>query len=75
MTKMMTALVLIEQLDDWNEEVTVDADMFDQLYADQASRQGFSPDEVVSAKDLLYGVMLPSGAEWGTGACQKNLRF
>ena len=72
MTKMMTALVLIEQLDDWNEEVTVDADMFDQLYADQASLAGFSPDEVVSAKDLLYGVMLPSGAECSMALARKT---
>lgn len=73
MTKMMTALVLIELLDgDWDQEVTVDADMFDQLYADQASLAGFSPDEVVSARDLLYGVMLPSGAECSMALARKT---
>lgn len=72
MTKIMTALVLLEQVGDWNQEVKVDADMFDQLYADEASLAGFSPDEVVPAKDLLYGVMLPSGAECSMALARKT---
>lgn len=73
MTKMMTALVLLEQLGgDLNQEVTVDADMFDELYAEQASLAGFSPDEVVPAIDLLYGVMLPSGGECSMALARKT---
>lgn len=37
--------------------------LFGELYKADASLAGFKPDERVHAIDLLYGVMLPSGAE------------
>ena len=37
--------------------------MFQKLFKADASMAGFKPDEKVRAIDLLYGVMLPSGAE------------
>lgn len=63
MTKIMTAIVAIENLSDLNQEITVTNDMVAELYAQDATQAGFQPGETVQAIDLLYGVMLPSGAE------------
>ncbi len=63
LTKIMTAIVAIENLTDLKEEIKLDDAMFRELYKANASMAGFEPGERVSAIDLLYGVMLPSGAE------------
>lgn len=63
MTKIMTAILALEKCPDLDETMTVPSDIFDALYSEQASTAGFEPGEVVTVKDLLYGVMLPSGAE------------
>lgn len=63
MTKIMTAVVAIEELDDLETEITLTSETFTGLYEQDATQAGFQPDETVRAIDLLYGVMLPSGAE------------
>lgn len=63
LTKMMTVIVAIENLPDLNEKIILTGSMFDGLYEANASMAGFQPDEEVRAIDLLYGAMLPSGAE------------
>ncbi len=63
MTKIMTAIVAIENLNDLNQEITITYDMVADLYAQDAMQAGFQPNETVKAIDLLYGVLLPSGAE------------
>ena len=63
MTKIMTAIVAIENLKDLNQEITLTNEMVADLYAQDATQAGFQPGETVQAIDLLYGVMLPSGAE------------
>ena len=63
MTKMMAAIVAIENMDDLNREVTISYEMLSGLYEDNASMAGFNVNETVTIKDLLYGLMLPSGAE------------
>jgi D-alanyl-D-alanine carboxypeptidase (penicillin-binding protein 5/6) len=63
LTKMMTAIVAIENLPDLNEEIKLTSSAFQGLYEADASMAGFQPDEQVKAIDLLYGVLLPSGAE------------
>ena len=63
LTKMMTAIVAIEKLDDLNTEITLSQEMFAGLYEQDATQAGFQPGETVRAIDLLYGVILPSGAE------------
>ena len=63
MTKIMTAIIVLENLHDMDMKVDVwqeDAEMY---YTDDASVAGFSPGESVCVRDLLYGVMLPSGAD------------
>jgi len=63
LTKMMTAIVAIENLPDLNEKVRITKSMIAGLYEADASMAGFLPGEEVRAIDLLYGAMLPSGAE------------
>lgn len=63
LTKMMTALLAVENTADLSVAVTLPGDIFPELYAQDASMAGFLPEETVSARDLLYGILLPSGAE------------
>jgi D-alanyl-D-alanine carboxypeptidase (penicillin-binding protein 5/6) len=63
LTKMMTAIVAIESLPDLNEKIKLTSSTFRGLYEADASMAGFQPGEEVRAIDLLYGVLLPSGAE------------
>ncbi|RJE48084.1 MULTISPECIES: D-alanyl-D-alanine carboxypeptidase [unclassified Dehalobacter] len=63
LTKMMTAIVAIENLPDLQEEIKLTNSTFQGLYEADASIAGFQPGEQVRVIDLLYGVMLPSGAE------------
>lgn len=63
MTKIMTALVALEKIDNINEKVTMTSDMFYRLVEENASVAGFYLGEKVTYEDLLYGLMLPSGAD------------
>lgn len=63
LTKIMTAIVAIENLPDLNEEIELPKSIFEGLYKADASMAGFLPGEKVKAIDLLYGAILPSGAE------------
>ncbi len=67
LTKMMTAIVAIENIPNLQSEVTIPEEIFQNLYEANASMAGFSPGETVPAIDLLYGAMLPSGAEASYG--------
>jgi len=63
LTKMMTAIVAIENIPDLKEKIKLTNSTFQGLYGADASMAGFQQGEQVRASDLLYGVMLPSGAE------------
>lgn len=63
LTKMMTTLVAIENLPNLQKEITISGAAFQELHNTDATMAGFQPGEKVKAIDLLYGVMLPSGAE------------
>lgn len=63
LTKMMTVLLAIEAETDLDRPVTLPEDIFPALDAQDASMAGFLPGETVTVRDLLYGAMLPSGAE------------
>lgn len=63
LTKMMTCLVAIEQITDLEEKVTLEPEIFPALYEEGASMAGFEPGETVTVRDLLYGIILPSGGE------------
>ncbi len=72
MTKIMTAIVAIEELDDLETGITLDAGIFPDLYSSDAMQAGFQPGETVRAIDLLYGVLLPSGAECCLGLAKET---
>lgn len=63
LTKIMTVILSIEKLDNLQEKTTLREGIFPELYAEDASMAGFLPGEKVAYKDLLYGALLPSGAE------------
>lgn len=63
LTKIMTAIVAIENIENLEEILAVPYEIFPDLYAQEASMAGFESGEEVTVLDLLYGVLLPSGAE------------
>ncbi len=63
LTKMMTAVVAIENIPDSQQRIKLSPSIFEPLYKSDASMAGFQPGEKVRAVDLLYGALLPSGAE------------
>ncbi len=63
LTKIMTVIVAIENMPDLQKKFTLSARIFKQLNEEGASMAGFIPDEKVKGIDLLYGAMLPSGAD------------
>lgn len=69
LTKLMTVYLAVKELDP-QQVITLDEPIFPPLYAQQASLAGFEPGERVSALDLMYGALLPSGAECCVGLAQ-----
>ncbi len=63
LSKIMTAILAIENIDDLKKMTTVPSSIFDYITAQDASVAGFSPNESVCYFDLLYGTLLSSGAE------------
>lgn len=70
LTKIMTALAAIEALPDLEREITLPESIFSDIWAANASTAGYQPEETVRAIDLLYGVMLPSGADASLGLAE-----
>lgn len=63
MVKIMTVLTAIREIRNLNATTEMSYDYYDMLYARDASRAGFEPGEKAVIRDLLYGALLPSGAE------------
>lgn len=70
LTKMMTVLVAIENIPDLDAKTTLSSAMFATLLEQNASIAGFSENESVCARDLLYAAMLPSGADGSIGLAE-----
>jgi len=70
LTKIMTSLVAIEHLQNLDTKITIDSKMFKYIKEQNASVAGFKENEVLTARDLLYGIMLPSGADAAIGIAQ-----
>ena len=67
MTKVLTLLVAAEHIDDLEDTVEITYDMTDYSYMNGCSNAGFEREEAVTVRDLLYGTILPSGAEAAMG--------
>lgn len=63
LTKMMTVLTALDECPDLDQQVTLSYDYFQELYDQDASRAGFEAGETARIIDLMYGAILPSGAE------------
>ena len=61
LTKMMTTLVAIEEIDDLDKIVTIKERDFEGTVG--YSKAGFKVGDKVTYRDLLYGIILPSGAD------------
>ncbi len=70
LTKIMTAIVAIENISNLQKNILLPKRIFTNLYNSDASMAGFLPNEEVSALDLLYGTLLPSGAEASIGLAE-----
>ena len=62
-TKVMTLLVAAENLPDLDATFTMTQAIIDPLYLAGASMAGYVNGETVTMRDLLYGAVVPSGAE------------
>lgn len=71
MTKILTVSLALDKIPDIHQKVTITSQDIDGLLALQATTAGFYVGEQVTYEDLLYGALLPSGAD----ACQALSRL
>lgn len=67
MTKVLTLLVAAERIDNLEDTFTITQEITDYSFVNGCSNAGFEKNETVTVKDLLYGTILPSGAEAAVG--------
>lgn len=63
MTKILTVSLALDKITDIHQKVTITSQDIDGLLALQATTAGFYVGEQVTYEDLLYGALLPSGAD------------
>ena len=63
MTKILTVLVAAEHVTDLDDLYMMDISITDYVYKHDCSAVGFSLGERVTVRDLMYGTILPSGAD------------
>ena len=69
---MMTCLVAIENIKDLNDKFTFSSKLINKLDGTGLAVAGFKKNETVSCKTLLYGTMLPSGADCACALAKKS---
>lgn len=62
LTKIMTTIVAIENVKDYNKKITITKEMFNDVAWDVATA-GYKVGDKVTYNDLFYGAILPSGAD------------
>lgn len=62
LTKIMTTIVAIENVKDYNKKITITKEMFNDVAWDVATA-GYKVGDKVTYDDLFYGAILPSGAD------------
>ena len=63
LTKLMSVYTALQHIENLQETVQVPASIFPKLEREQASMAGFIGNEEVTYEDLIYGALLPSGAD------------
>lgn len=61
LTKIMTTITAIENIDNLDEKVTITSQVFNGI--EEYAQAGLKIGDKVTYKDLLFGVMLPNGAD------------
>ena len=67
MTKVLTLLVAAEHIENLDDRVEITLEMTDYSFVNGCSNAGFERGETVTVRDLMYGTILPSGAEAAVG--------
>ena len=63
LTKLVSVYAALQLLGDPQQTVTLDEELFPPLWEENASMAGLQPGETAPVLDLLYGALLPSGAD------------
>lgn len=63
LTKIMTALIAIENIDNINKQIVITKEDLKGIPEQNLVAAGFTVGEIVTYEDLLYGLLLPSGAD------------
>ena len=63
LTKLMSVYTALQHIENLQETVQVPTSIFPKLEREQASMAGFIGNEEVTYEDLIYGALLPSGAD------------
>lgn len=72
LTKIMTALITIENIEDLDKQVVITYEDLKDIEKENLVTAGFAVGSVVTYKDLLYGLLLPSGAD-AANALKRNV--
>lgn len=71
MTKVMTLIIAVENMESLSDTFTMTQEILEPLVNADASRAGFEVGETVTIEDMLYGAVLPSGADATVGLAVK----
>lgn len=67
MTKIMTILVAAEHVQNLDDTFTITQEISDYVYQNDCSIAGFLAGDTMTIRDLMYGTILPSGADASLG--------
>ncbi len=70
-TKIMTVLTAVDYITDYNDTFTFSYEVTDPFFEQGATIAGFKDQESVNMTDMLYGAILPSGADATAGLAIK----
>lgn len=70
MTKVLTLLTAVEHIDDPDDKFKITIEITDYCYQNGCSIAGFENGEKVTVRDLMYGTILPSGADAALGLAE-----
>lgn len=70
-TKIMTLLTAVDYITDYNDTFTFSYEITDPFFLQNATMAGFADSEAVNMTDMLYGTILPSGADACAGLAIK----
>lgn len=69
-TKIMTVLVALENISDPDAKTVISQDLLNRLAEKNAAVAGFRAGEAVTARDMVYAALLPSGADGSVGLAE-----